>query len=255
MKNKLGIIALGALVAAGIANAEPVRTQYSIENRFPDTKELEAGVSLKIADYDADASNGRPSAVDATKTVPYVRFGLHDTVAVQADLPLVSTDAEDGDSEFGIGDVSLELQALIFEGLFSYPFVIPHGGVSFATGDDDKGLGAGESIPEVGVTIGTVVEDIWTFTLDATYFFEDYQRYNYDVAAGVICDVSETFGLIGETALSSIEYDAGDKEHPIVFLAGVVYEPSEPITMVLTAGGGTESEADFMFNFKFAWDF
>ena len=152
-------------VCAGAVSADPMRTVFTKENKFPEALRAELSLAGGGSSYDGDRVLG-----DVSKyyVAPGARFGLTDRVAVLADIPYTgySSDLNDAD---GLGDISLGLDFLFFEDIFEYAWIIPHVAALLPTGDEDEGLGEGQGQGVFGVSIGTTTLDVLHWAADVTY--------------------------------------------------------------------------------------
>lgn len=174
-------------------NTSPMRTTLTRENKYPDTGQLEVGgffehTELGMLEQDSFGVNARA--------------GLSEFVTIGASIPFVESDL-DGDSNSGLGDIELSLDLLAYQDIFQYPFVIPHIDVSLPTGDDDEGLGSGETVTTIGLSVGTKVYDALTYVVDFAYAF-DGGNVNADddnifmISGSLVWDVSDRLAFLVE---------------------------------------------------------
>ena len=129
--------ALGVL--AGVASADPMRTVFTKENKFPGALKPELSLFGGASSFDADEADGD---MDRYFIAPGARCGLTDRLNLVASVPYAGYSEGDLD-ESGMGDVELGTEFLFFEDIFEYAWIIPHATVILSTGDEDKGLGTG----------------------------------------------------------------------------------------------------------------
>lgn len=174
-------------------NTSPMRTTLTRENKFPDTGQAEVGGFFEHEEV---------GDLDRNSFGIYARAGLSEFVTVGAKVPFVDSDL-DGDSNSGIGDVELSLDLLAYQDIFQYPFVIPHIDVTLPTGDEDEGLGSGETITTIGLSIGTKVYDALTYVIDFAYAF-DGGNVNADddnifmISGSLVWDISDRLAVLAE---------------------------------------------------------
>jgi len=210
-------------------NIGPMRTLLTRENRFPGLENLELGAFFEHAEYMGDLEQDRYGV--------YGRYGLWESITFEASVPFVDSDFS-GESEHGIGDVVLRLDLLAFQDIFYYPFVIPHVEVSLPTGDDDKGLGSGESTVIVGISVGTKVYDQLTYVLDASYAFNSGYSTSenndiYMISASVVWDISDRFAVLAEGRV----YEENDfNETPYQYHGGLAYCLTPDVQLAVYGG-------------------
>lgn len=169
--------------AQGASEFAPMRTLYTMDNRFPKTLHPEIGVTvLGFALSDVSPAVNREESIYAKPVDGYdrdfwlstlnLRMGLLDELALKCDIPLLHWQS-DHDKEFGLSDIGIGLQWRAWEDIFGYPFIIPHATLFLPTGDEDELLGSGDVEARLGVTIGTTVNDDWHFSVDASWGKKD----------------------------------------------------------------------------------
>jgi hypothetical protein len=262
MRKLLAVVLV--LTFAGVCMAEPMRPLMTKENKFPGQARLEAGFLWTHIDYaEREASvelvEDELVITEATDreemaVTPYVRAGLLDNVAVFGALPIRSIDEERGDDENGIGDVMIGMELKVYEDIFDYPYVIPHIEVQFDTGDEDEGLGRGETVVSFGCSVGTVVEDVYHFIIDGQYQVLDESDNIAKGAISFIWDVSDEFSVLAEASISDEEVPGG-AEHPGFFQGGLCYKPIEEWSINVYGGGGKNADEDVVITMKTAYTF
>lgn len=208
------------------------RTLLTRENMFPKLGQLEAG---SYFEHDEQVDNERDSLG------VYGRYGLWENVTFEAGVPVVNSDFNEEDNT-GLGDVDLKLDLLAFQDIFRYPFIIPHVDVSLPTGDEDDGLGTGESVITFGVSVGTVVYDQLTYVIDASYAFNgktigDESENLFMLSGSIVWDISDRFAVLTEgRVFEENDFD----EMPYQLQGGMVYRLTENVQ--LGGYGGTYRE-------------
>ncbi len=232
MLKKAAAVALCSI--ATLAWAEPQRTVLTHENKQPELGQLEVGYQFLQREF--NESNLRSHSAQA-------RYGLWENLTASLDVPWVSRDEDFGTDQDGIGDVVLGFDLLAYEDVFTYPYVIPHLEIAFPTGDEDDGLGTGETAYSFGFSVGTVVYEVLHYVLDFTY------AANYDalatdeddaflVALSMVWDISDRFALSLEGGI--IDYQDTDDE-PYILGGGMAYKWSPNFQTSFFYGGWQES--------------
>lgn len=231
--SKLSALA-AATFLAGVcaASAEPNRTLFVNENRAPELGQAEVGVMYFDREYDM---------ADETEWNVYARYGLIENLTAKITVPYLDWENDFGASADGIGDVVLGFNLLAYEDIFHYPYVIPHLDISFPTGDEDDGLGSGETSPSFGVSVGTVTYDQLHWIVDASYVMNGGSELEdpEDIVVGslaLIWDVSDRFAIHGEVQISDDE--ASGEDNPVTAVGGMTYEWSRDVEMSVYGGGG-----------------
>jgi hypothetical protein len=134
----IGVLLLGGWSAASWA-AHPLVTEdtgtqgqgkFQVEAQFERARDREAGVTETTTGVASVVSYGFHERADVIVTLPYERIAVTD-------------DAGSETSEHGRGDVALDVKWRFFEqGNVSLAL---KSGVAFATGDEQRGLGAGKT--------------------------------------------------------------------------------------------------------------
>jgi len=255
MMRKL-LVVLVAVVAAGtLCHAEAMKPLLTKENAFPDVFKPEVGV---LAQYiEIPEENGPGMGFDRYDVAPYVRFGLLKNLAVYGRLPYVVNEPEFGDKEQGVGDVVAGVEFLAYEDVFEYPFIIPHAEVSFDTGDEDKGLGSGDTEYFLGVSIGTIVEDMFHYIVDLSYNVRGEEENIALLSGSFIWDLNEQFSLLLEARASNDDGAEGteDDDDPVFVQGGMYYEATDALGMGLYIGGGHNTQEDVVISTKVSYSF
>ncbi|HMO50606.1 MAG TPA: transporter [Kiritimatiellia bacterium] len=209
-----------------ISEIRAQRTTLTRENKFPSEGNVEAG-----------GFYAHDERMDIERDILGVsaRYGLWETVTVGAEVPVVLDSKFNGKSNSGLGDVVLGLDLLAYQDIFRYPFVIPHAEVSLPTGDEDKGLGSGETIINLGISVGTKVFDQLTYVVDASYAFNGASQFadsddnQYSLSGSVVWDISDRFAVLAEGRLYE-KLDFMD-DNPYEIKGGLVYRLSRNLQL------------------------
>lgn len=259
MIRKCLVLVAVAMILAGVAFAEPQRASFVKENRLPGPFKAEVGLMgqyVQVPDDRVATGDG----FDKYTGIPYVRYGLGEKMAVEVDVPYTEISPTLGDSERGIGDVVAGADFLVFQDLFGYPFIVPHVNVSFDTGDEEKGLGNGDTLVSAGVSVGTVVMDMFHYIVDGQCTFNKKandgsgEEKNIATLGGAfIWDLNEQFSLIAEGKLSNDKNADGDV--PMYAQGGFSYQATENVCITILGGGGKNTTEDVLVSGKISYSF
>lgn len=239
-------IIMGLLaVTVGTVQAESMRTVLTKENRMPRPWQAELGAEATYLDLKNDAG-------DVTSIAPYLRYGLGDKLAVVGTLPYLSVNPTFGKDEDGIGDARLGLEFLAYESLFGYPWVLPHVTVIFPSGDEDKGLGTGNTEVQFGVAIGTTVYDVLHYSLDVRYLMNDSEKNIPSAAVSLVWDLDRQFSLVAEMEISD---SISGGSNPLTYLAGMHYKATRDLQFGLYGGTTQNTDVDTIIHGKIAYSF
>lgn len=191
------------LAMALIGWAEPQRTALVTENQMPNKGQLELGYHFDGRSFDN---------MDLYTHAVQARFGLLKDLTVRARVPAVSREPDIGDSEFGLGDVSLGFDLVAYQDVFTFPFIMPHVDVFFATGDDAKGLGTGDTELKAGISIGTKTHEQFWWVVDLSYWTGTLMVNDdvYDAAFSILWELSDQFTLSVEGLVRHMEATDSD---------------------------------------------
>ena len=250
MNLRKGLWAAVALcVLAGMASADPMRTVFTKENKFPGALKPELSLFGGASSFDADEADGD---VDRYFVAPGARFGLTDRLTLLASVPYAGYSEGDLD-ESGLGDVELGTEFLFFEDIFEYAWIIPHAAVILATGDEDKGLGTGEGQGRLGVSAGTTVNDVIHCAVDASYtmngaesddWLDDDREDLLTLGLSGIWDLDDRSSLIGEVQFRD---DPVDEEDDFAFRGhvGMAYRINDYLSLMGYGGGASGLDEDY----------
>jgi hypothetical protein len=240
------------LLVVTLAQAESMRTVLTKDNKMPALHRPELGVLFDYWEINSEKlllDNGKNFS-----TAPYLRFGLLDNLAVFGQLPYQSFSPDIGDKSSGLGDVAVGFELMAFQDIFEYPWVMPHVTVSLPTGDEDKGLGAGETVVTLGAAAGTTVMEIFHWALDFRYKMQSDEDNIASIAASFVWDLSKSFSLSVEGKATDEKYKTNDK-HPLFFVGGASYKATENLSFMVYGGGGEQTDQDVMAGGKVALSF
>ncbi len=244
---KLLWMIVGVCVVAGAAWADPVRTVFVRENKFPGAMGWEVGLEGGVSSFDAAMAN---DDMDWWSIGPAVRFGATDRVALRANLPYVGYSAGNVD-EKGFGDMELGLDFLFFEDIFEYAWIVPHATAILATGDEDKGLGSGDTQGRFGISIGTTVNDILHFGADLSYTsngtLDDMRDEREDLTTGavsLVVDLDQQASVLGEIQFSDDPVD-NDDSYGIRYHLGLVYRINRNFSLMAYGGAASGLDEDY----------
>ena len=240
------VVASGVL--AGTAWADPVRTVFTRENKFPGAMKAEIALGGGMASYDEDMAGDEVELYDVT---PGVRFGLTDRLAVLAEVPYRMLSVGDRDEQ-GLGDVALGLEFLFFEDIFEYAWIVPHATAILATGDEDKGLGTGESQGRFGISVGTTVNDVLHFGADVSYTLngtvsEDDMDERDDLVTGslsLVFDLDAHASVLGEVQFRDDPIDS-ENDYAVRYHLGLAYRINKNFTLMGYGGGASRMYEDY----------
>ena len=241
------VFLMSALIIASSVQAETVRTRLTKENRFPDQFHPEIGMAYNFVDF-IDSS-------EIWSFDSYVRLGLADGFALTATVPYV--DREDGAtklSESGLGDAQVGLEWRMWEDIFHYPYVLSHIVVDTDTGEEKDKLGDGETSVTVGVTLGTVMHDLWHWTAEARYELNDNTDDMASAAVTIGYAVSEQFQVMAEAEIRD-EPAPTTSDTPILIVGGFFYQISDFLSLSVHGGAENNSEKDIFVSSKVALSF
>lgn len=244
--------------------ADPMRPLFTKENRFVAKEALEVGVSYEYTEYEYDAVSmineeglmdwSEQATMESTVITPQARYGLLNDVALVGRFPVGASDRNPGDSEIGLGDISVGAEALVFEDIFDYPYVIPHVDYYLGTADEDDGLGLGENRLVAGLSVGTVVNDVFHFITDASFEVRSDTDNAASVALTLMWDVSSELTAVSEVKWTDEEVGVND-EHPAYFRSGLVYEPQDNLLIGVYGGGARKAAEDVYMQARIAYSF
>ncbi|MGA1192915.1 MAG: transporter [Kiritimatiellia bacterium] len=211
----------------------PMRTTLTRENKYPDAGKGDGTIGFR-READDNLTETGISIFEASG-----RLSVGHNLTLGASVPFVDTDRS-GDDEMGIGDIKLHADLLAFQDIFRFPFIIPYLEVALPTGDEDKGLGTGETVITAGISIGTKVYDALTYVIDAAYHVDGAQDFMgdaadiYSLSGSLLWDISDRFAVLAEGRI--FEKLDGMSSTPTEALGGLAYSIGRESSF--TARGG-----------------
>lgn len=242
----LALLPIGLFLST--ARAESMRPLFSLENAFPRWEQFETGLS-----YTAIERENGFIQDDRQTAAAWVRYGVLENLAAVVEVPYVNLDPSPADSESGFGDISVEFQLRTWEDIFGYPYFIPYIRATLPSGDDDKGLGAGDSVVTAGIAYGDNITDELEWVLDFSYRVNPDVDNQLIVANSYIYNVSERFALLVEFLYE--EEIENDQESLVVASGGFSYDWTRQLRMGIHIGGGVTGPVDVWSEFKVTYSF
>lgn len=246
---KLLWAAMALCVTSSVALADPMRTVFTKENKFPGAMGAELSLGGGGSSYESDLLDD-----DATSyfVAPGARFGLTDRVTVLAEVPYNGYSVGDLDED-GLGDIALGTEFLFFEDIFEYAWIIPHATVALPTGDEDEGLGAGEAQGRLGISIGTTVNDVVHFAVDGSYtingaesddLLSDERDGLLTGALSIVWDLDDKSSVLGE---AQVRDDAIEEDDSVAYRGhlGMAYKINKHFSLMAYGGGSSGLYEDF----------
>ena len=240
--------ALGVL--AGAAWADPMRTAFTKENTLPGALKPELSLAGGGSSFEVD---GADADIERYFVTPGVRFGLTDRLTLLAAVPFAGYSDEELD-ESGLGDVEIGTEFLFYEDIFEYAWIIPHATAILSTGDEDKGLGAGEGQGRFGISVGTTTHDVLHWAVDVSYTMngaapEDpaIDDARDDLVAGalsLIWDLDERSSILGEVQVRDDAVDPED-DYALRGHLGLAYRINKYLSLMGYFGGADGLEEDY----------
>lgn len=257
MSKKIALLTFGWLLAQSTL-AEPIRPTFTRENRLPGRGQVETTVAYRYAELNEEDYFGGAEWHWVTASA---RYGAAQDAALEFAVPYGMFDGANSDEQ-GLGDVRLGAEARVFEMIYGYPFVLPHVALVLPSGDEDKGLGTGETVIEVGATIGTTVDPFFRleapvhFNLDGTYRVIPNADNEFLLGISAIWDLSDRFSILGECRFS----DGGEerisrKDSRFYVQFGASYDVSRNLTVTALGGGAQRAEEDTILSIKTSYTF
>ena len=216
------------------------RPLFTLENRLPSPGHPEIGLTGGMNNI---MENVFVPNADVYSISADLRLGVLDALALTARIPFVSWELDpDNVKEDGLGDIHVGAQFRAFEDIFEYPWIIVHGELGCPTGDEDKGLGAGDVTGIVGVSVGTTVEDIWHFIADGSWVMNDNVNDDQDgfvrASLTVMWDLDEACTLLAEGRYMDI---ATEEDESATFMGhlGLSYDFGNGLSAMVYGGAAT----------------
>jgi hypothetical protein len=215
-----------------------------------------------IGEYGVDKEEGVTEKSFEAPTVPFLSYGLSDTIDLVFGLPYVSVRVEDAGtttSARGAADMSIELKARVYEkdGL---SFAVKPG-ISLPTGDEEKGLGNGK-VSYSTFFIATKEAEPWAFHFNVGYIRNEYKlqadeeanrKDIWHVSLASQVEVVKDLNLVANIGMER-NPDVTSDVNPAFVLGGFVYAVSEKIDLDFGVKGGlNKAETDMTFLAGVTW--
>jgi hypothetical protein len=207
-----------------------------------------------IGEYGVDKEEGVTEKGYEVPTVPFLSYGITDSMDLVFGLPYASVRVEDAETTTavrGATDMSIELKARIYEkdGL---SFAVKPG-ISLPTGDEEKGLGNGKTSYSA-FFITTKEAEPWAFHFNVGYARNEYKlpadeeanrKDIWHVSLASQVEVVKDLDLVANIGMER-NLDKTSDTHPAFILGGLIYSVSENLDIDLGVKGGlNKTETDY----------
>jgi hypothetical protein len=200
-------------------------------------------------DSDNDDSEGVSVKASGTEAAAALSYGIVDNVDLVLSLPYLWGKEKEEDvtvyDENGIGDAALEVKWRLFEKEGFSLALKP--GISFPTGDDDKGLGTGKIGGQIFL-IATEEIGSWAFHGNLGYIRNendaDELKDIWHASIAAQYEVIKDLNLVANIGMERNPDDEADDD-PVFIIGGLIYSISENLDVDLGVKCGlTDSETD-----------
>lgn len=194
-----------------------------------------------------------------TEVAPVLSYGAADNLDIILGLPYQHIRVKEPDvaaTESGISDMSLELKWRFYDKDGLSLGLKP--GISFPTGDEEKGLGSGRTTYSVFFIASKEVEP-WAFHLNLGYIRNenkaDERKNLWHASAAGTVEVAKDLKIVGNIGIEK-NTDRTVETNPAFVLGGLIYSISENFDIDFGVKGGlTKPETDYSILAGIAWRF
>jgi len=188
--------------------------------------------------YDKEKVDGVTIKARESEIAAAISYGIQDNIDIVLGLPYVwINEKEDGDvtaDENGISDISVEVKWMFYENEGLSLALKP--GLTFPTGDEEKGLGSGRM--SYGLTFITTKEiEPWAFHLNLAYTHNEYKLEEdndanrkdiWHVSFASQVEVVKDLSIVANIGVEK-NADKASNTHPAFILGGLIYSLSENV--------------------------
>ncbi|MBI5409555.1 MAG: transporter [Nitrospirae bacterium] len=215
--------------------------------------------------YDKERDDDVTTKETGVEVAAIVSYGINDNIDVVLGLPYqwakTKEDGETVSDEDGIADMSLEVKWRLYES-DGLSFALKPG-LTFPTGDEEKGLGNGRA--SYGITFITTKEiEPWAFHLNLAYSHNEYKLEEdkdanrkdiWHVSLASQVEVAEKLSFVANIGVKK-NADKASNTHPAFILGGLIYSLSENVDIDFGCKAGlNKPETDYSIlagiNFRF----
>lgn len=175
-------------------------------------------------------------------------YGITDRFEITADFPYVFTDPHNARNREGIGDIAVRLEYMFLEERGNIPAMSLDTTIKFESGDEDKGLGSGDTDYTFFLQLSKSFDPItvhfnFGYTLVGEHDDEILDNvFGYNFAAEY--ELMDRLTLVGEF-LGETNSDPHAEDDPMEFLVGAMYDINSNFTLDAGLGAGlTDASPD-----------
>jgi hypothetical protein len=217
-----------------------------------------------IGEYGVEKEDGVTERGYQIPTIPFLSYGLADTIDVVFGIPYTSIRTEEAGTATavrGITDASIELKARFYEKDGLSLAIKP--GVSLPTGNENKGLGNGKASYSA-FFITTKEAAPWAFHFNAGYVRNEYKLQAGEVAnrkdiwhvsLASQVEVVKDLNVVANIGMERNPDKTSDTD-PAFILGGLIYSISEYLDVDIGIKGGlNKTETDYSVLAGITWRF
>ncbi len=214
-----------------------------------------------IGEYAHDKENGVTEKGYETPTIPFLSYGLSDSIDIVFGLPYVSVITKEAETAAvrGLGDASIEVKALFYEKEGLTLALKP--GLSLPTGDEEKGLGNGK-MSYSAFFITTKESEPWAFHFNVGYVRNEYKldvdneanrKDIWHISLASQVEVIKDLNLVANIGMER-NPDKTSDTHPAFILGGFIYSVSENVDIDMGIKSGlNKTETDYSILVGITW--
>lgn len=250
---KLWWTVVTAVLCGVLVHAEPMRTLLNREGRVPDADGWEGGLELRYQEITDPFSLYSDDNFGAL--IPYVRYGWTRDLSLNLSIPLARAELF-SEPSYGLGDVGVGIDLVGWRDGVGCPYVMPYGRLLLPTGDEDEGLGSGETVGQFGLAVGTTVADHWDCIADGAFVARSETDNSFQIGGAVIYNFQYSKKLAGDrptmfepefSLLAEIRYESStvsEGTDRTYALGGMIYRPTRRWQLSFYAGAEMGDDID-----------
>jgi hypothetical protein len=236
-------IAVSVLIMAGTVPAShPLITddtgtqgkgRFQLEINGEYVNDSDKGIKTRTTQLSSTLTCGISGPLDIVFSVPYQHLKIEDPGGAETRTS-------------GVSDASLEMKWRFYEkGGLSFAL---KPGITFPTGDDKKGLGAGKAAYHLFL-IGSKEISPWAFHLNVGYMRNENNNEEREnllhASLATAVEIRKDLKIVGNIGVES-DADRASHNHPAFILGGLIYSLSENLELDCGIKGGlTKPETDY----------
>jgi hypothetical protein len=245
------VAAFAATVMLTVAKAGPPFVTDDPDTPGPNHWEINVAYLLEAGREGIEPSHALPTSTSSRRfyehAIPLldINYGWHDNDQLKFEVPLMLLDPAEGNDEFGIGDARFGYKFRFVDEAAALLSMSVYPQIDLPSGDEDRGLGAGDPVLTLPFQLGKHFLDEQLFVYGDIGYEEQLADEQDDVLFfGIAAEFEVRPGLVLGGEIHHVHAISSESADDTLFNFGFKYDLTEAVTLLGAAGRSFDPSAD-----------